>query len=82
MSSIFPDPKTFVDMKMKYFPNKTMNVFLDAMKNLGQRHSKFELETCLNDTFGKRGIETPTGNQSLDLLVILRTQIYKNETYV
>ncbi|XP_022174955.1 trehalase isoform X4 [Myzus persicae] len=57
MSSIFPDSKTFVDMKMKYSPNETMNIFLDMMKRTGQRPSKIELEIFLNDTFEKEGSE-------------------------
>lgn len=32
-SSIYSDSKMFVVMKMKYIPNKTMNLFLDVTKN-------------------------------------------------
>ncbi|XP_025410177.1 trehalase-like isoform X2 [Sipha flava] len=57
MSSIFPDSKTFVDMKMKHSPNETMSIFLEMMKKTGQRPSKLELELFLNDTFESEGSE-------------------------
>ncbi|XP_050527394.1 trehalase [Daktulosphaira vitifoliae] len=54
---IFPDSKTFVDMKMKQSPNETMSLFLDMMKKTGQRPTRLEVELFVNDTFEAEGSE-------------------------
>ncbi|KAJ8927243.1 hypothetical protein NQ314_020323 [Rhamnusium bicolor] len=58
MAKIYEDSKTFVDMKMKYLPNETMNHFNNFMKNFPQRRpNRTEVEVFVNEYFEPAGQE-------------------------
>nr|ACV20872.1 membrane-bound trehalase [Nilaparvata lugens] len=57
MASIFPDSKTFVDMKMKYSRNETLRRFSNMMKKTDNAPSRHEVEIFVNETFGPAGSE-------------------------
>uniref|UniRef100_A0A1B6EEF7 Trehalase n=2 Tax=Clastoptera arizonana TaxID=38151 RepID=A0A1B6EEF7_9HEMI len=56
-SRIYPDSKTFVDMKMKYSPNETLQRFEDMMRKLDQKPNKNDVEKFVNATFDPAGSE-------------------------
>ncbi|XP_043505116.1 trehalase isoform X1 [Polistes fuscatus] len=51
MASIYPDSKTFVDMKMKNSPEKTLALFREFMNRTDEMPTKSEIEQFVNDTF-------------------------------
>nr|ACN85421.1 membrane-bound trehalase [Nilaparvata lugens] len=57
MASIFPDSKTFVDMKMKYSRNETLRRFSNMMKKTDNAPSRHEVEIFVNETFDPAGSE-------------------------
>lgn len=59
MAKIYPDSKTFVDMKMKYSPTETMQYFKDFMKNFSDKKkpNRTEVEGFVNKYFESAGQE-------------------------
>ncbi|XP_046987728.1 trehalase-like [Schistocerca americana] len=57
MASIFSDSKTFVDMKLKYPPNETLQRFDEMMNRTKKNPTRFDIEVFLNDTFEPAGSE-------------------------
>lgn len=57
MASIYPDSKTFVDMRMKYSPNETLRLFDEMMKRTDNKPSKADVEAFINHTFDPAGSE-------------------------
>ncbi|XP_035721598.1 trehalase-like isoform X3 [Vespa mandarinia] len=57
MSSIYSDSKTFVDMKMKHSPEKTLALFHEFMNRTDETPTKHEIENFVNDTFDPAGSE-------------------------
>lgn len=57
MASIFADSKTFVDMKMKYSPNETLQRFEDMMRSQDQKPNRHEIEKFVNSAFDPAGSE-------------------------
>lgn len=57
MAKIFKDSKTFVDMKMKYPPNKTMSLFRELMNRTDNSPTSTQVEEFLNKTFDPAGSE-------------------------
>ncbi|XP_051173858.1 trehalase isoform X1 [Leptopilina boulardi] len=60
MAKIFKDSKTFVDMKMKYSPNKTMSLFRELMSDTENNPTSIQVEEFLNRTFDPAGSEFKT----------------------
>lgn len=58
MAKIYEDSKTFVDMKMKYSPNETMQLFHEFMKNFTEKKpDRVEVEIFVNKYFEPAGQE-------------------------
>nr|AUX15124.1 membrane-bound trehalase [Sogatella furcifera] len=57
MASIFPDSKTFVDMKMKYSRNETLKRFNDMMLRTENAPSRHDVELFVGETFDPAGSE-------------------------
>ncbi|XP_008474907.1 trehalase isoform X4 [Diaphorina citri] len=57
MASLFPDSKTFVDMKLKHTPDTTWRMFNELMNQTENRPSRSELEQFVNETFDEAGSE-------------------------
>lgn len=57
MASIYPDSKTFVDMKMKKSPNETVASFNDFMVDKKDSPTKQELQLWVESMFEKPGAE-------------------------
>lgn len=57
MASIYPDSKTFVDMKMKKSPNETVSSFHDFMVDKKDSPTKQELQLWVESMFEKPGAE-------------------------
>uniref|UniRef100_T1HKP0 Trehalase n=2 Tax=Rhodnius prolixus TaxID=13249 RepID=T1HKP0_RHOPR len=57
MAQIFPDSKTFVDMKMKQNSAKTLKLFDDLMKKTGDKPSTEDLKQFVEGNFEAAGSE-------------------------
>ncbi|XP_047101886.1 trehalase-like [Schistocerca piceifrons] len=57
MASIHDDSKTFVDMKMKFSPNETLERFEKFMNRTNRMPDKLQVELFVNDTFDPPGSE-------------------------
>nr|AQV08185.1 trehalase [Locusta migratoria] len=57
MASIYDDSKTFVDMKMKFSPNETLERFEKLMNRTNRMPDKLEVELFVNETFDPPGSE-------------------------
>ncbi|KAG8239747.1 hypothetical protein J437_LFUL017388 [Ladona fulva] len=57
MASIYPDSKTFVDMKMKYSPEEVLKRFELFMNSTNSKPSNVEVKQFVNDTFEPPGSE-------------------------
>ena len=57
MARLYPDSKTFVDMKLKAPPNETMFVFKDFMEKHNQMPSRESLQKFVETNFEKDGRE-------------------------
>ncbi|XP_069695388.1 trehalase-like isoform X2 [Periplaneta americana] len=57
MSMLYHDSKTFVDMKMKYPANETLERFQAMMKETGSHPTHLQIERFVNDTFDPPGSE-------------------------
>ncbi|XP_033213513.1 trehalase-like isoform X2 [Belonocnema kinseyi] len=57
MASIYPDSKTFVDMKMKNPPNKTLALFRELMNKTENAPTRIQIEEFVNKTFDPAGSE-------------------------
>lgn len=57
MAKIYEDSKTFVDMKMKFPPNVTMEKFVAFMNSTNNNPDKIQVQTFVNETFDKAGQE-------------------------
>ncbi|KAL1137712.1 hypothetical protein AAG570_009408 [Ranatra chinensis] len=60
MAEVYPDSKTFVDMKMKYGRNETIRRFNLLMDSTAQKPTKHDLLEFLNNTFEEAGSEFET----------------------
>lgn len=57
MTSIYPDSKTFVDMKMKYSANETLRLFDEMMSRTDNKPSRQDVEEFVNQAFDPAGSE-------------------------
>ncbi|XP_021931902.1 trehalase-like isoform X3 [Zootermopsis nevadensis] len=57
MSNIFPDSKTFVDMKMKYSKNETWQSFRELMSRTDNNPNRTDIWKFVNETFDPPGSE-------------------------
>lgn len=57
MASIYPDSKTFVDMKMKQPPNETLALFRELMNRTNQSPSPADIGRFVGETFDPAGSE-------------------------
>lgn len=57
MASIYPDSKTFVDMKMKKTPNETLAAFNDFMEQKKEAPTTAEIKEWVETMFEKPGAE-------------------------
>lgn len=57
MSEIYPDSKTFVDMKMRKSPNETLDSFHEFMVAQDNSPSKAKLKEWVESNFEKPGAE-------------------------
>ncbi|XP_053689119.1 trehalase isoform X2 [Sabethes cyaneus] len=57
MKGIYPDSKTFVDMKMRKSPNDTLASFKDFMDQKQNEPSKQEVQAWVEEMFDKPGAE-------------------------
>ncbi|XP_023171892.1 trehalase isoform X2 [Drosophila hydei] len=57
MAKLFPDSKTFVDMKLKASPEKTMELFEAFMASKNNAPTNDEIRKFVNDNFGDKGTE-------------------------
>jgi alpha,alpha-trehalase len=57
MSDIFPDSKTFVDMKMKYSKNETWQSFRELMNRTNNNPNRTDILKFVNETFDPPGSE-------------------------
>lgn len=57
MAHIYPDSKTFVDMKMKKTPNETLSAFNDFMEQKKEAPTTAELKAWVESMFEKPGAE-------------------------
>lgn len=57
MSRIFNDSKTFVDMKLRYAPNETLERFYKFMNEHGENPGYYETLQWVNSTFESAGSE-------------------------
>lgn len=57
MAKIYEDSKTFVDMKMRYPPNETLNKFEEFMEKHNSTPTRNDVKTFVNDTFEPAGQE-------------------------
>lgn len=57
MSEIYPDSKTFVDMKMRKSPNETLDSFHEFMTAENNSPSKAKLQEWVESNFEKPGAE-------------------------
>ncbi|XP_017960975.1 trehalase isoform X1 [Drosophila navojoa] len=64
MAKLFPDSKTFVDMKLKASPEKTMELFEAFMASTNNAPTNDQIRKFVDDNFGAKGTElevwTPT----------------------
>ncbi|KRG04852.1 trehalase isoform X1 [Drosophila mojavensis] len=64
MAKLFPDSKTFVDMKLKASPEKTMELFEAFMASTNNTPTNDQIRKFVDDNFGAKGTElevwTPT----------------------
>ncbi|XP_046406587.1 trehalase isoform X1 [Ischnura elegans] len=56
-ASLYPDSKTFVDMKMKYSPEETLFRFQKMMNATGSKPSRDDVEKFVNEAFDDPGSE-------------------------
>nr|AQY15496.1 membrane-bound trehalase-like protein isoform 1 [Gampsocleis gratiosa]AQY15497.1 membrane-bound trehalase-like protein isoform 2 [Gampsocleis gratiosa]AQY15498.1 membrane-bound trehalase-like protein isoform 3 [Gampsocleis gratiosa] len=57
MAQVYPDSKTFVDMKMKQPPNQTMQAFLEMMNRTLENPSVEEIKHFIEENFDPEGSE-------------------------
>ncbi|XP_066997114.2 trehalase isoform X2 [Anabrus simplex] len=57
MAKIYSDSKTFVDMKMKYHPNETMQTFQEMMNRTLENPSIEEIKHFIDENFDPEGSE-------------------------
>lgn len=57
MASIYPDSKTFVDMKMRQPPEKTLVLFREFMNRTDDAPTRAQIEKFVNETFEPAGSE-------------------------
>lgn len=57
MAHLYPDSKTFVDMKLRASPNETMYQFRRFMERMRDRPSQYETERFVNENFEPAGSE-------------------------
>ncbi|KAK2587703.1 hypothetical protein KPH14_003818 [Odynerus spinipes] len=57
MASIYADSKTFVDMKMKNSPEKTLALFREFMNRTDEMPTRSQIEKFVNETFDPAGSE-------------------------
>ncbi|EDW01419.1 GH21428 [Drosophila grimshawi] len=57
MAKLFQDSKTFVDMKLKFAPEKTMEDFEAMMESKNNNPSQDEIREFVNSHFGDKGTE-------------------------
>lgn len=57
MAHLYPDSKTFVDMKLRASPNETLYQFQRFMERTHQRPSQYDTERFVNENFEPAGSE-------------------------
>ncbi|GAB0092045.1 Trehalase [Sergentomyia squamirostris] len=57
MAQLYPDSKTFVDMKLKQDPNTTMQIFNDFMVTHNQNPTRAQIQQFVDENFDKEGSE-------------------------